>query len=475
MNVKWQSRNVARLWHPREWGALLLCASMFLFASAVWAVNSPDLVLILDETFTMGNSFTNLYPNEGWDSELPLHEVPVGSFYVGKFELTNEEMAETLQWAYTNGLVELGHTVVTNIGVGYTNIVTNLNGMVRNTEGISYELLDLDSEYPQVLFTNGAFTTQAGKTNFPCIEVTWYGALAFCNYLSDREGFTRAVDFSVTNWEVNIFADGYRLPTEAEWEKACRGGAASTHYPWPDDSVQGTNLYLYSIDPRKANYEDARYGSFANNPKHPWSGEPVRSTPVGYYDGSQVIANWTNNISYQGVDYGVVEDMANGYGLYDTGGNVYEWCIDWLGTNWYAQQEATLPDPIGPAVEQSFHSQRVARGGGWTYYLGAMLPDPSFQRCSFRVSFPPVYAASYLGFRVARRFQLAEAWTAGDQFTMTYGGVSGDVYIVESATDLTEASPWTPVAQVTNSGTGTEEIQLDFDGDKRLYRLNAVP
>ncbi len=490
MKVKQQSKNTAGRRPGRVWGSLLFCGWMSLLGASVFGAASPEQVLIPDETFTMGNSFTNLYPSEGWASELPPHEVPVGPFFIGRFEITNEEMAEALQWAYTNGLVELDQTIITNVTEVVTNTMTNtvtnfvthMYGTVRNTEGIPYELMDLDSEYPQILFTNGAFTVVSGKTNFPCIEVTWYGALAFCNYLSDQEGLSRAVDFSVTNWSVNIKQDGYRLPTEAEWEKACRGGTPGTHYPWPDDSLQGTNLYAYSIDPRKANYWDGWYGIYnlTNHPGHPWFGEPIRTTPVGYYNGSQVITNWSTNRPYRGADFGVIEDMANGFGLYDMAGNVYEWCTDYLSTNWYSQSEAVWPDPKGPAADASFVSgaartQCVVRGGGWTTYSVLQAPDPSFQRCSFRASFPATYAAGFIGFRTARRFQLANPSITGDQFSMTYGGVSGEVYTVKSTTNLTEAWPWTMLTQVTNGGTGTEEIQLDLDGDKRLFLLQATP
>ena len=98
------------------------------------------------------------------------------------------EMARMLQWALTNGLVELGPTyaVFTNGAGVVTNVVTNLYGTVRNTEGTKQELVDLDATYCQIAYTNGAFAVATGKTNFPALFVTWYGAQAFGNYLSDR-------------------------------------------------------------------------------------------------------------------------------------------------------------------------------------------------------------------------------------------------------------------------------------------------
>lgn len=448
-------------------------------ALAEAAYAPPALARIPGGSFAMGNSYSNLFPNEGWAHELPVHDVPVGEFFVGRFEFTNEELARTLQWAYTNGLVELDQTATTNVAEGVTNVVTNLYGTVRNAEGTKRELVDLDATYCQVAFTNGAFAVAEGKTNFPAIHVTWHGALAACNYLSDREGLARAVDFAPADWTVDVAASGYRLPTEAEWEKACRGGNPGTHYPWPDDSAQGTNVYLYSIDPVKANYWDGRYGpTLTNHPMHPWFGEPIRTTPVGYYDGAQVVTNLHTNFVLQagtaGADFGQTNDMANGYGLYDVAGNVYEWCWDYHATNWYTNAAASLPDPTGPAAAASFFTQRVARGGGFTYYIGAGIPDPSFQRCSFHTSFPASFSATYLGFRVARRMLVVNATAhAAGETTLSYWGESGKVYAVLGTTNLAATDEWAVLAETTNAATGEAEIAVDAAEGRRFYRLRA--
>jgi formylglycine-generating enzyme required for sulfatase activity len=439
----------------------------------------PALARIPGGSFLMGNSYSNLFPNEGWAHELPVHAVPVGEFFVGRFEFTNEELARTLQWAYVNGLVELDQTATTNVVEGATNVVTNLYGTVRNTEGTKRELVDLDATYCQIAFTNGAFAVAAGKTNFPAIHVTWHGALAVCNYLSDREGLARAVDFAPADWTVDVAAEGYRLPTEAEWEKAARGGNPGTHYPWPDDSVQGTNVYLYSTDPVKANYWDARYGAaLTNHPMHPWFGEAIRTTPVGYYDGAQAVTNLHANFVLQagtaGADFGQTNDMANGYGLYDVAGNVYEWCWDYHATNWYADPAASLPDPTGPPAAASFYTQRVARGGGFTYYIGAGIPDPSFQRCAFHTSLPAPFSATYLGFRVARRKLVVNAVAhAANVTTLSYWGASGKVYSVVGATDLAATNEWPVMVETTNAVTGAAEIAVEDAGTRRYYRIRV--
>ncbi len=490
-------------------------------------VISPKLAWIPAGSFSMGNSYSNLYPDEGWAHELPVHTVPVSGFFMGRYEFTHEELARTLQWAWSNGLVEVGPTVVTNVQAGVTNVVTNLYGTVRNTEGTKRELVDLDAMYCQIAFTNGAFAVAEGKTNFPAVCVTWHGALAVCNYLSDWAGLERAVDFGPAEWSVDVAAEGYRLPTEAEWEKACRGGNPGTHFPWPDDSAQGTNNYLWNIDPVKANYWDARYGTrLTNHPMHPWFGEPVRTTPVGYYNGAQVVTNLHTNFAIQagttGADFGRTNDMVNGYGLYDMAGNVYEWCWDYHGTDWYADPAASLPDPTGPAAEASFHTQRVARGGGFTYYIGASMPDPSFQRCAFHTSFPAVFAATYLGFRVARRPTGYEGWAIGegldplaangaagadydgDGFSneqerlvgtqptnassffrvegvgvvsngapVVFRAVSGRVYRVEGMTNLAGGGVWQPLGTVTSVVTGEVGVSVDAVEPRRYFRIRA--
>lgn len=485
----------------------------------------PALARVPGGTFAMGNSFTNLYPGEGWASELPVHEVSVGEFFMGRYEFTNEEMARTLQWALTNGLVEVGQTftVYTNGAGEVTNVVTNLYGTVRNKEGTPQELVNLDEPFCQIAFTNGAFAVAAGKTNFPGIAVTWYGALALCNYLSDRQGLARAVDFRPTNWSIDVSAPGYRLPTEAEWEKACRGGNPGTHFPWPDDSTQGTNIYAYSIDPVKANYSDIRYSmAGTNHPAHPWYSEAVRTTPVGYYDGAQVVTNLSTNVLYCGADFGTTNDMANGYGLYDMAGNVYEWCHDYQGTFWYTNAAAIGPDPTGPAAEESYFTQRVARGGGWTTYFITEAPDPSFQRCSFRnASYPAAYADSQLGFRVARRPTAYETWALGEgldplltngvagadrdgdgflngdewvvgtqptnpasffragigavsnQVPLSCWGASGRVYAVEVSTNLAQTNGWLFLVEVTNAATGEFQIPVEAAEDCRYLRIKA--
>ena len=184
----------------------------------------------------------------------------------------------------------------------------------------------------------------------PVHSVNWYDVVKWCNARSEKEGKVPAYyeDGAMTQvyrsgekvpagvkWDT-----GYRLPTEAEWEKAARGGVSGKLYPWGTDE----------ISPTLANYNLSTKG---------------KTTPVGSY-------------------------AANGYGLYNMAGNVWEWCWDWNGD--YAQTAQT--DPRGP----SSGSYRVIRGGGWDYlaeYCRVASRNNSFYRDAwihgngFRSVLPP--------------------------------------------------------------------------------------
>ena len=322
------------------------------FDGTVWwsltkaTAKAPDgMAYIPGGPFQMGD-----HSGEGEADELPVHTVSVSAFYMDRFEVTNEEMRDMLQWAYDQEPPLVG------LDGGATT--------VTNTVGSGQELYDLDDGEAEIAFSGGTFSVPSGKTNFPAGEMGWYGAQAYCNFRSDREGLQRCVDFA--DWSCDFSKNGYRLPTEAEWEKAARGGLSGHHYPWPSSAGSWSN----HINGGMANYD----GSM-----DPYEGlMEADTTPIGYYDGNQSPGG---------------ADMANGYGLYDMAGNVWEHCYDWSLSDWYTQAGATLQDTTGPTGPLT---HRVKRGGGIT---SEAYPT----RCANRGGSPQDVSNARNGFRCVRR------------------------------------------------------------------------
>ena len=204
----------------------------------------------------------------------------------------------------------------------------------------------------------------AGKAaNHPVQTVDWYDCVKWCNARSQQAGKTPVyytdAGFSqvYTNGEVAAYANwtasGYRLPTEAEWEKAARGGLSGQRFPWGNlitenlANYEATNSYSYDLGPNGYN------AAFTN-------GVMPYTSPAGYF-------------------------APNGYGLYDMTGNVWEWCWDWYGTPY-----AGGTDPRGPA--SGLYGCRMARGGTWGV-------AGRYVRCAQRGNTLPVQVSYYAGFR----------------------------------------------------------------------------
>ncbi len=289
--------------------------------ATVTVVGQPpvEFALIPAGTYTMGHTYpVEIAPND-WDA--PTVSVAVSTLYIGRHEVTKALWDEVRSWALANGYNDLA-------------------------EG-------------------------AGKApNHPVQNVSWWDVIKWCNARSEREGLSPCYSAGgivmkngTTIPSVNWAAGGYRLPTEAEWEKAARAGLIGLRYP------TGTNLLSHSL----ANY-------FGASEYTPWD------LSNDYHQ------SYNNGIQPYTSPVGSFEP--NAYGLYDMAGNVYEWCWDRYGQSSYI--DGTV-DPRGAALGGA----RTVRGGSWNGSSGECL---SFARTKIT----PSAAVNDLGFRITKNLSLSD-------------------------------------------------------------------
>ena len=228
-------------------------------------------------TFEMGDHF-----GDGVENERPVHRVTVTPFRLSKYEVTNAQYCEYLNSALAQGLIEIqGGSVYASSVLGSKKYLSTIAA----------------SDASLITFADGEFSPRIhggiSMANHPVVAVTWYGAKAFCDYY------------------------GYRLPTEAEWECAARGGQYSPYfkYPWGSNTATVDQLNCCFSDP-------------VGLPRNPYT------APVDFY-----------------AEYG--------YGLCGMAGNVTEWCTDWWDADYY--KSSPQQDPQGPL----YGARRSLRGGDW--------------------------------------------------------------------------------------------------------------
>jgi formylglycine-generating enzyme required for sulfatase activity len=258
-----------------------------------------DYVYVPAGAFRMGDNF-----GDGESRERPVHVVELDAFYIAKYEMTNGEWKRFRDDpGYDDPKFWPQGRVVPKNQVPYWTDARNHGGGTPNSD------------------------------NYPLLGVNWDSAVAYCNWLSAQTG------------------KRYRLPTEAEWEKAARG-TDQRRYPW------GNN-----IDHSYANY----VGSNAFD----------TGSEVGLYDGEQRGDLKTHS-------------NASPYGAFDMAGNVMEWCSDWYSRDYYSVSPRR--NPKGPDTG----AYRVVRGG--TFFMEA-FDQRTYARSA---AWPSFQAHRMVGFRAVR-------------------------------------------------------------------------
>jgi formylglycine-generating enzyme required for sulfatase activity len=253
---------------------------------------APDLARIPAGEFLMG------FPDAN-DDERPAHHVFLAEYLIGRLPVTQSEYARFIR------------------ATGYQAPAVRDLPLIAGDER---EAMFKELAAPYV-WHGGEPPAERG--NHPVVLVKYEDATAYCQWLSDTLGRV------------------FRVPTEAEWEKAARGGLVGQQYPWGDEIGPAHCNFL--VDPSLKHDRGTTLAS-----KYP----------------------------------------PNGYGLHDMSGNVWEWVSDWYGRDYYAVSEAK--DPLGP----SEGVMRLVRGGSW------VNDDVSMLRCAYRHQVPPDTYAYSLGFRV---------------------------------------------------------------------------
>lgn len=225
-------------------------------------------------------------------AEKPVHRVYLDAYYIGKFEVTNAQFKA----------------------------FCDVTGR----------------PYPEAEWSPDGETSlkyMKEQPGYPVVGINWEDAAAYCQWLSQQTG------------------KKYRLPTEAEWEKAARGGVDGQKYPWGNDEFDSGGRYRANAGSESDNDRIRKKDGFLN------------TAPIGNFS-------------------------PNGYGLYDMAGNVWEWCADYYDENYYAVSPEK--NPSGPSSGE----KRSLRGGSW-------FGGPQRMQCAARLWNYPLIRYASTGFRLA--------------------------------------------------------------------------
>ncbi|MEL0184125.1 MAG: formylglycine-generating enzyme family protein [Bacteroidota bacterium] len=301
-------------------------------------------ILVPGGTFSMGGD-----SSLGWKDEFPKHEVVVDSFWMDIHEVTNSQFKafvestgyittaeQMVDWEELKKLLPEGTPKPDPEKLAPASLVFNPSDSPIPLNDVSKWWIwkkGANWRHPE-----GPESSIEGKENHPVVHVSWYDAVAYCEW------------------------SGSRLPTEAEWEYASRGGLNNSVYSWGNEKLDEGNA--------KANTWEGVF-PYSNTLRD----GHLYTAPVKSYS-------------------------PNGYGLYDISGNVWEWCSDWYNENYYSTlKDKVTINPKGPKVSydsnEPYSEKRVSRGGSF-------LCNKSYcsgYRNSMRMKTTPDTGSMHTGFR----------------------------------------------------------------------------
>lgn len=280
--------------------------------------SKKGMVYIPEGTFRIGTDEKEGFSDDG---ETPSHEIELNAFYMDKSTVTNFEFSKFVhETGYKTDAEEFGWSFVFYKLLS-ENIIKNVKHVVTSTPWW-YVVESANWQQPE-----GADSSIQNRMDYPVVHISWNDALAYCNWA------------------------GKRLPTEAEWEVAARGGLKNRKYPWGDN-----------LTPAGKHYCNIWQGDF-----------PVVNTQEDGYIGT------APSVSFP----------ANGYGLYNMAGNVWEWCSDWFTRDLH--KKGGQNNPNGPNQGEA----RVIRGGSYLCHKSYC----NRYRVAARSSNTPDSSTGNIGFR----------------------------------------------------------------------------
>ncbi len=284
------------------------------------AQTQPEMIFVKGGTYKMGNP--NAKKNSKVEAdEQPVHTVKVSSFYISKYEITVAQ--------YKEFIADKSYKEFARFGVVHKlPPAPDSTWWQGHPDCAKYWSMQLNSWW-------------GWQNNYPMFHVSWYDAVAYCNWLSIRSGLQPCYYIKDGGVICNMKKNGYRLPTEAEWEYAARGGNKSKNYKY-----SGSN-----------NYNDVA---------------------------------WVDDNTFMTGPRAVGTKKPNELGIYDMSGNVWEWCTDFYSPFYYKNS------PVNNPVNTSPTGYRSIRGGSWHYRV-------QLATVYTRDGPKPGYTNYNYGFRVVRK------------------------------------------------------------------------